>query len=163
MEMELFLKATTPLAPGNAVAALIRLEDGRYLLQQRDFKPEIFYPGHWGLFGGGIEAGEADQAAMLRELQEELGLTFRSSDLEYFSRFDFDFTCGGFEPMRRVFFSVGPLPASMMADVALGEGRAVRAFFAEEALSTLSLTPYDAFALWLHAQGAERMRKAAVV
>ena len=34
----------------------------------------IFYPGHWGLFGGAMEPGEAADAALRRELQEELGL-----------------------------------------------------------------------------------------
>ncbi len=36
------------LTPGDAVAALIVLDDGRYLMQLRDQKPGIFYPGHWG-------------------------------------------------------------------------------------------------------------------
>ncbi len=42
----------------DAAAAIIFLDDGRYLMQHRDDKPGIFYPDHWGLFGGAIEPGE---------------------------------------------------------------------------------------------------------
>ena len=38
--------------PHDAVAALLVHEDGSYIMQLRDSKPEIFYPGHWGCFGG---------------------------------------------------------------------------------------------------------------
>jgi 8-oxo-dGTP diphosphatase len=44
-----------------------------YLLQLRDFKSSIIYPGHWGAFGGAVEEGESPEAAMSRELIEEIG------------------------------------------------------------------------------------------
>lgn len=43
------------------------------LLQLRDFKPGIDFPGHWGLFGGSIEDGEEPLKAARRELAEEIG------------------------------------------------------------------------------------------
>jgi 8-oxo-dGTP diphosphatase len=46
-----------------------------YLLQLRDFKSSIIYPGHWGAFGGGMEEGESPEAAMCRELTEEIGFS----------------------------------------------------------------------------------------
>ncbi len=45
-----------------------------YLMQLRDSKPNIIYPGHWGFFAGHWETGETAEAAMRRELQEELNL-----------------------------------------------------------------------------------------
>jgi 8-oxo-dGTP pyrophosphatase MutT (NUDIX family) len=54
--------------------ALITDQHGRYLLQLRDDKPGILHPGAWGLFGGGIEPDEAPEAAVLRELVEEIGI-----------------------------------------------------------------------------------------
>ena len=53
------------------VAALLVLDDGRYVMQLRDAIPRIFYPGHWGCFGGAVEAGEEPEQALRRELAEE--------------------------------------------------------------------------------------------
>lgn len=44
-----------------------------YLLQLRDFKSSISYPGHWGAFGGSVEKGESPENALDRELIEEIG------------------------------------------------------------------------------------------
>ena len=51
--------------------AFIR-RSGWYLLQLRDETPGIYYPGHWGLFGGQIEPGETPAQGLVRELGEEL-------------------------------------------------------------------------------------------
>ncbi len=53
-----FLTDNRPLRASDAVAAIITVEDGRYLMQRRDDIPGIFYPGHWGCFGGAVAAGE---------------------------------------------------------------------------------------------------------
>ena len=44
-----------------------------YLLQLRDFKSSIIFPGHWGAFGGAVEEGESPIVALSRELTEEIG------------------------------------------------------------------------------------------
>jgi 8-oxo-dGTP pyrophosphatase MutT (NUDIX family) len=146
-----FLDSQTPLVPGGATAAIILIEGGRYLLQQRDPKPEIFFPDHWGLFGGATEPGESDEQGLRRELMEELSLDFPESDFRYFTRFDFDFDFCGSGQIRRIFVEIGPLPLAILDRIVLGEGRAAKAFTAREALGTLRLTPYDNFALWMHA------------
>jgi 8-oxo-dGTP diphosphatase len=54
-----------------AVGVLVQ-PDGRYLLAQRpDGKP---YEGYWEFPGGKLEAGETVEAALARELHEELGI-----------------------------------------------------------------------------------------
>jgi len=53
-----------------------------YLLQLRDFKSWISYPGHWGAFGGAMEEGESPETAICRELIEEIGY-----ELEVFNFF----------------------------------------------------------------------------
>jgi 8-oxo-dGTP diphosphatase len=52
--------------------AVLYFED-KFLVQLRDNIPGIVYPGHWGLFGGHIEADETPEEALKRELIEEIG------------------------------------------------------------------------------------------
>ena len=54
------------------VAVFLRANNSSYLLQLRDDKPSIEFPGHWGLFGGTIENGESPCEAASRELEEEI-------------------------------------------------------------------------------------------
>ena len=56
-----------------AAITLLHIEYTRFLLQLRDIKDWIPYPGHWGAFGGEIESHENPGAAGCRELKEELG------------------------------------------------------------------------------------------
>ena len=53
--------------------------DGRWLLQLRDDIEGILYPGQWALFGGHLDPGETPEAALRRELEEEI--TWAGSDL----------------------------------------------------------------------------------
>lgn len=55
-----------------AVAVLLR-SDGRVLVAQR--LAGTPYPGYWEFPGGKLEAGESPSAALVRELDEELGVT----------------------------------------------------------------------------------------
>ena len=118
------------------------------MLQLRDDKRGIFFPGHWGLFGGGVEAGEDPATALRRELQEELDIVV--TDLRPVSRFDFDLAPMGLKKIYRAFFELR-LPVTALASIRLGEGAAVEAFTREQVLTMQRLTPYDAFALWFHA------------
>ncbi len=54
------------------VAIAILYTSDRFLLQLRDNIPSIIYPGHWGFFGGHIDPGETPEAAVKRELWEEI-------------------------------------------------------------------------------------------
>ena len=138
-----------PLRAGDAVAALIVLDDGRYLMQKRDDLPAIWYPGHWGLFGGGVDAGETDVEAMARELEEEIELTVPPEAFTPFTRFVFDLTTLGDRVVYRTYFRM-VLPVGILDTIHLREGAAVAAFSAAEILGgTLPVTPYDSFALWL--------------
>ena len=46
--------------------------DQSFLLRLRDFIPTIKLSGHWGAFGGTIEAGESALEGSYRELWEEI-------------------------------------------------------------------------------------------
>jgi len=45
---------------------------GELLLQLRDDKPDIRFPNHWGVIGGGVEPGESFEQAVVREVLEEI-------------------------------------------------------------------------------------------
>lgn len=57
----------------HVAAAVITRPDGSFLLGQR--APDTFYPGYWEFPGGKVEPGETPHDALVRELQEELGIT----------------------------------------------------------------------------------------
>lgn len=137
-----------PLVPARAVAALIVLEDNRYLLQLRDQKRGIFFPGHWGLFGGAVEAGESAIDAVHRELHEELGLVVSEAR----SLTDFTFTFGRYGDITRHYFEI-PYSSASVISLRLQEGAEMRAFHASDILNLPRLVPYDSFAIWLHASG----------
>ena len=59
-------------APKFACAIVVDTH-GRFLLQLRDRKPTIRYPGKIGLFGGHREAGETTLQCVEREIYEEIG------------------------------------------------------------------------------------------
>ena len=136
------------MQPGNAAAAVIVLDDDQYLLQLRDNKKGIFFPGHWGLFGGGVDKDEEPVAALRRELNEELGVDV--AELRPLTRFVFDLRPMGLKSIYRDFFEVR-LPATIIPSLRLGEGSALKGFTRDQVLTMPRLTPYDSFALWFHA------------
>lgn len=144
---ELFLSSRSRLSPSNAVAAILVQEDGRYLLQRRDPKPTIWYPDHWGLFGGGVETGEDNVTALKRELIEEISWT--PDTVTYFTNFDFDFGFAGASRCYRTFY-VGVIPSAIVPRLVLREGAAVESFTIEQIFALTRVVPYDSFALWLH-------------
>jgi ADP-ribose pyrophosphatase YjhB (NUDIX family) len=66
-----------PEAPLIGVGAVI-VSEGRVLLVQRGREP---LRGHWSLPGGLVEVGESLQAAVIREVGEETGLTVEPIEL----------------------------------------------------------------------------------
>ena len=143
-----FLGGEGLLTPGNAAVGLIVLEDGRYLCQLRSQKPGIFYPDHWGLFGGAVDSGESAESGLKRELQEELALFAKYVD--YFTEFTFDFSFRGLGRVWRRYYVVR-LGSNELNRLRLGEGKELKVFNAPALLSQPRVVPYDAFAVWLHA------------
>lgn len=140
----------TVLRPDSAVAAILLDPDGRYLLQLRDRKRGIFFPDYWGFFGGAVEKDDADDATTLRrELSEELGIDFPPEGLAYFTRYTFDMAfCGG-RVIYRTFYEAR-LTREQVAALRLAEGQRWGAFVAVDIMEKMRMTPYDAFALWMH-------------
>jgi 8-oxo-dGTP pyrophosphatase MutT (NUDIX family) len=142
-----FLTDTHPLRGEHAVAALITIEDGRYLMQLRDDIPRIFYPGHWGCFGGAVGSGEGKIEALRRELAEEL--EFNAAIADEFVNFDFDLGKLGQQKCYRSYYEIKTTEAEVERFV-LHEGAEMRLLPPSELFALSNVTPYDSFAVWLH-------------
>ncbi len=108
------------------VIIFIRNNFDSYLLQLRDFKSSIIYPGHWGAFGGAIEEGESPRSALDRELIEEIG--YAPEALNYFREFSKD------EDNLKIHIFYSDMSVSL-AELCLMEGVDMGLFTREEILS----------------------------
>ncbi|WP_328876928.1 NUDIX domain-containing protein [Streptomyces sp. NBC_00299] len=66
--------AESPATARGAVA-IITNRRGELLMHLRDDLPDIAWPAHWSLLGGGTDEGESPAETIVRELDEEAGLT----------------------------------------------------------------------------------------
>lgn len=151
-----FLKPKGPLQPADASVALIVDECARYLVQLRDPTPTIYFPDHWGCFGGAREAGESAQACLQRELMEELQFDVSTLDVRYFTTFTFDFSFAGGGVIERAFFEVR-IASKIVEQFSLGEGREIGLFTGPDLLRR-RVVPYDRFAIWMHCYASDLTR-----
>lgn len=139
---------TGPLEPDDAAAVVLTNAAGHYVMQVRDDKPGIFYPGHLGLFGGALLAGESYEQAAVRELEEELALRLPGR-FTFLTQMTIGFEPIGHKSVERVFYTA-ELSADEIADIRIGEGQGYELVAAEPLLLQRRVVPYDAFAIWLH-------------
>jgi 8-oxo-dGTP pyrophosphatase MutT (NUDIX family) len=130
----------------DAAAAVIRTDDGRYLMQLRNRDRDIWYPGHWGCFGGAVDQGEGPFEALRRELREELELEISSARVV--SRLDFDFEPVGLGKAYRIYYLV-TIAARELRRLVLHEGERMEALSFAQVASGIPVVPYDAFAIHL--------------
>ena len=149
-DVSLLLLDGSFLTPSDAAAAVITV-NGQFLLQKRDLKKGIFFPGHYGLFGGGIEKGESPAACLLRELHEELGLVFSDKQIKFYSTLTLDFGfAGGPRRVVRTLYELH-LEKDVLNMVKLGEGEKYELLGVEELLDpSVPFAPYDYLILWMY-------------
>ena len=116
------------------VSAIPVNPQGKILLQQRDDRPDLVFPGCWTTFGGAIEAGETPDEAMRRELLEETGLEL---PLKLWKVHDEMVELKGAPLLVRRYIYIGPIdqPAE---SITLNEGQAL-GFFGPEDLDMLKI------------------------
>jgi 8-oxo-dGTP pyrophosphatase MutT (NUDIX family) len=142
-----FLIASSKLQTADAVAAIILVDNTKYLMQLRDSNPNIFYPNHWGCFGGAIDLDESSPKALKRELREELEL-----DCEQFNKFiSFTFDLRKLHQRRviRTYYEI-KIDSTTLSRLVLHEGAEFAAISGTDLITEYKVAPYDAFAIWLH-------------
>lgn len=70
----------------DTVSTILLSSDNCFILQQRDDKPDIKYSGMVMNFGGSIEQGEEPIDAIVREVEEELGIRLLKEDFSYLKK-----------------------------------------------------------------------------
>jgi ADP-ribose pyrophosphatase YjhB (NUDIX family) len=133
---------------GNSVAAILVHQSGRYVMQLRDVKPEIFHPGCWGCFGGALEIGESEENGLKRELSEELDFS-----PGYFSKFisiNFELIANGLEKATRSYYEV-LVDDLELSRFELKEGQRLELLRGDDIINHIrNAIPLDAFAIWSH-------------
>ena len=64
---------------------ILENDKGEFLIYLRDGKPGIPFPHHWDLIGGHVEEGETPEAALIREVKEEID--FDLKDYTFFREY----------------------------------------------------------------------------
>lgn len=111
----------------NGAKALV-IFDGKFVMVQRDNKPNILNPGKWNLPGGGIDGDETPEETLVRELQEEINLTPTHIEPMGTTRY-----ADGDTIVYR--FAVRPTHEEMLKIHLVSEGQELRWFTLPEALT----------------------------
>ena len=115
--------------PKETVITLLHVDYTKFLLQLRDFKPSIPFPGVWGGFGGQIEKGESPKLAGCRELEEELG--YSPDRISYFRDYVFDKSVARQRADLRLHVCYGELKVPI-SELILAEGQDMGLFSRSE-------------------------------
>jgi len=139
------------LKPENASCAIIIDKNENIILQKRDNKRNIFFPDHWGLFGGAKKKNEKYINTLKRELNEELG--FVPQKIEFFINLKFDINLLINKEINRYCYICFVSDLKKM-DITLNEGKSFKIFSHNEIIKFIAkknkLVPYDYLALWIY-------------
>jgi len=131
------------------VVAILVTPDERYLVQLRDDKPGIFFPGFWGGFGGAVEAGETTEQAVIRELQEEL--MFTPHDPVRFAELALPIESLEIPLLVKVFYEI-KITEEDIQRMDQKEGADKKLFKIDDLMRQPKIVPWDCWGMMLHAR-----------
>tara|TARA_B100001964_G_scaffold215683_1_gene254242 strand:- start:435 stop:854 length:420 start_codon:yes stop_codon:yes gene_type:complete len=114
----------------------------KYLLQLRENKKNIYYPGFWGVFGGLLENREGYKKGLQREVKEETNLNVIASKMILSNNFIFF----NHKIRKRKYFECKIIGNKK---IILNEGKAFK-FFSFEQIKSLDVVPLDFAAIHYH-------------
>ncbi|MDC3288491.1 NUDIX domain-containing protein [Candidatus Pelagibacter sp.] len=123
-----------------SVGAII-FYNGKYLLQKRDNKKNIFFPNFWGVFGGSVDPKESKKKAVIRELKEEISLEMHLKK----KIFSIYFNSEIFKKKRDRTYYLCTFKSKNFK-IVLNEGQKYK-FFKIEEIKKLNIVPWDLKAL----------------
>jgi 8-oxo-dGTP pyrophosphatase MutT (NUDIX family) len=124
-------------------------DGGRYLLQLRDDKPGLPLRDHWAFFGGHVDPGESGEAALMRELYEEL--RYRPRAFRWYFESLAVLPRRKARVVRKIFYLV-PITAAEVGSMVQGEGADMRLFTMPELLALPNIAPHDLAVIMTHAR-----------
>lgn len=117
---------------------------GKYLIQKRDNKKNIFFPNFWGVFGGNLKNNENTKTAISREIKEELNLSFKKP----IKKLSLKISSKNFKPVRERTFYICELKI-MPKKIKIYEGKDF-ALISFKKLKKLNFVPWDFSAISYH-------------
>ena len=114
----------------------------KYLLQLRENKKNIYFPGFWGVFGGLLEKNEGFEKGLEREVKEETNLNVKASKMILSNNFRFL----DYKIRYRMYFECKVLEKNK---IKLNEGRDFK-FYSFKELRKLQIVPLDFAAIHYH-------------
>ena len=123
-------------------AGAIIFVKNKYLLQLRENKKNIYFPGFWGVFGGLLEKNEGFEKGLEREVKEETNLNVKASKMILSNNFRFL----DYKIRYRMYFECKVLDKNK---INLNEGRDFK-FYSFKELRKLQIVPLDLAAIHYH-------------
>ena len=134
-----------------SVGAIIYDSKGKLLLQKRDLKKSIYFPGLWGVFGGACEKNESPSEAIIREIYEELQISITPPKL--FITIKINSVDLGSEQRKRHFYEIN-FCEEMKHNISLQEGAGYAFFNQKELPKVTEIVPFDlaAVTMFVHSR-----------
>jgi len=114
----------------------------KYLLQLRENKKNIYFPGFWGVFGGLLEKNEGFEKGLEREVKEETNLNVKASKMILSNNFRFL----DYKIRYRMYFECQVLNNNK---ITLNEGKSYK-FHSFKEIKKLKVVPLDFAAIHYH-------------
>ena len=132
--------------PLHSVGVVIFDSSQNLLLQKRDQKDSIYFPGLWGLFGGACDSCEPPKKAAFREIEEELSIHLEEMNFFLCLNIKTPDLGGG---LRTRFFYSAEISEDAKLKIFLSEGSEFKFFKKNDLPSIAEMVPFDLSALTL--------------